>query len=376
MSSVSPIKRPAGAALRLPLVVLNVFLLVVAVLTGLQRMGWAIAWPPAQFAAYHGPLMSVMFFGALIALERAVALGRWPFYAAPVLMAAAGIVWLAGAPLPVVQGLAVAGGVAFAGVAVAMVRTHRALYTETMGLGIIAFAIGTVLWGLGHPMSRVIWWWVAFFVFTIAGERLELGRLTGAAQRYGQRFRWGLGLSLGGLLLAEAWPAVGVRLYALGLLSLGLWLLQYDIARFTIRQPGLPRFAATCLLSGYFWLILGAAVVLIAGFVQGGLLYDAALHAVMIGFVFAMVFGHAPIIFPALLGLPIRFHPLLYAPLLLLHGSLAWRFLADLLQSPAGRRWGGMFNAISIALYFTIMALVRLVDVLRARRTTGAAGPR
>ncbi len=364
--------RPVGAGLRLPLVALNVFLLVAAVLAGLQRMGWSIAWPPVHFAAYHGPLMVVMFFGALIALERAVALGRLVFYAAPVLMAAAGVVWLFGAPLWVVQWLALAGALVFALVAWAMVRSHRALYTETMGIGIVTFTVGTALWVLGHPMSRVIWWWVAFFVLTIAGERLELGRLTGAAQRFGHLFRWGLLLSLGGLLLAELWPSVGVRVYALGTLALGVWLLKYDIARFTIRQPGLPRFAAACLLSGYFWLILGAAVIVVQGFVQGGLLYDAALHAVMLGFVFAMVFGHAPIIFPALLGLPIRFHPALYAPLALLHASLLWRFVADLLNSPLGRRWAGMLNAISIALYFGVMMVVRVVDVLRARRGSAA----
>ena len=372
MTLGTPRARLVGARLRLPLVLLHVVLLVAAVLAGLQRMGWSVSWPPAAFAAYHGPLMTVMFFGGLIALERAVALGRLSLYAAPVFLGSAGIVWLLGAPLGVVQALAVLGAAVFAVVAWVMVQHHRALYTETMGLGIVAFAIGTALWAWGHPLSRVIWWWVAFFVLTIAGERLELGRLTGAAQRYGHLFRGGLVLTLVGLLLAEVWPPGGVRLYALGTLALGLWLLKYDIARFTIRQPGLPRFAAACLLSGYFWLILGAAVIVVAGFVQGGLLYDAALHAVMLGFVFAMVFGHAPIIFPALLGLPIRFHPALYLPLAVLHLSLLMRFAADLLHSPLGRRWGGMFNAISIALYFGIMVVVRVVDMLRGRPAQAA----
>jgi len=35
--------------------------------------------------------------------------------------------------------------------------------------------------------------------------------------------------------------------------------------------------------------------------------YDAFLHAVLLGFVFAMIFGHAPIIFPAVLGIRIPF---------------------------------------------------------------------
>ncbi|HME69219.1 MAG TPA: hypothetical protein VKM54_05055 [Myxococcota bacterium] len=37
--------------------------------------------------------------------------------------------------------------------------------------------------------------------------------------------------------------------------------------------------------------------------------YDAILHALFLGFVMTMIFGHAPIIFPALLARPMRFLP-------------------------------------------------------------------
>jgi hypothetical protein len=62
----------------------------------------------------------------------------------------------------------------------------------------------------------------------------------------------------------------------------------------------------------------------------GSAAYDAALHALLLGFVFAMVFGHAPIIFPAVLRVAVPYHPVFYVPLLLLHASLALRL--------AGRR--------------------------------------
>ena len=46
-------------------------------------------------------------------------------------------------------------------------------------------------------------------------------------------------------------------------------------------------------------------------------------------FVFAMVFGHAPIIFPAVLRVTVPYHPVFYAPLVLLQASLALRVAGD-----------------------------------------------
>ena len=53
------------------------------------------------------------------------------------------------------------------------------------------------------------------------------------------------------------------------------------------------RYVAVCLLAGYFWLAVGGALVALQ------VAYDAALHAIFVGFVFSMVFGHAPVILPA-----------------------------------------------------------------------------
>lgn len=40
-----------------------------------------------------------------------------------------------------------------------------------------------------------------------------------------------------------------------------------------------------------------------------------------------MVFGHAPVILPAVLRVPLPYHPVLYLPLVLLHGALVLRIL-------------------------------------------------
>jgi len=124
--------------------------------------------------------------------------------------------------------------------------------------------------------------------------------------------------------------------------------LVYDVARRTIRQSGLTRFIAVCLLSGYIWLGAGGGLALVNGGVMAGPHYDALLHAIFLGFVFAMIFGHAPIIFPSVLKIPITFQLAFYAPLILLHLSLLLRVVGDLTLWMPGRQWGGMVNVLTL----------------------------
>src|SRR5690606_39847014 len=84
--------------------------------------------------------------------------------------------------------------------------------------------------------------------------------------------------------------------------------------RRTIRGAGLPRYAAACLLAGYAWLGVAGALWAATGLSSGRYLYDAALHALFLGFVISMVFGHAPVILPAVLRVRLPYRPILYAP--------------------------------------------------------------
>jgi hypothetical protein len=95
---------------------------------------------------------------------------------------------------------------------------------------------------------------------------------------------------------------------------------------------------------------------LYAGY-SAGPIYDAKLHAVFVGFVFSMVFGHAPIIFPAVLGSPaslgqpIAYRSYFYAPLLLLHLSLVLRLAGEFGGWILVRQWAGLLNALAILLF-------------------------
>src|SRR5690606_24744463 len=89
-------------------------------------------------------------------------------------------------------------------------------------------------------------------------------------------------------------------------------------------------------------------------------------HAFFVGFVFAMIFGHAPIIFPAVLRAPIRYHPVLYLPLALLHLALVARIAGDLVPHPAMRKWGGTGNVVAILLFAGSLILASVIG--RPRR--------
>ncbi len=341
---------------RLPLLALAGMALLAAMWAGLVRLGWALPPLRAAWVANHGPLMISGFLGALISLERAVALSarlnrRWP-YAAPLLAGLGGLALLTGLPNPLGPGLIALGSLGLALIFVVINRLHLDWAHATMGLGALLWLAGNGLWLAGHPVSHVTLWWAGFLVLTIAGERLELARLLLLNKRALLLFAVGVVLYLIGLLVSLLTFEPGVRWSGLGLLALGLWLLRYDLARKTIRQTGLPRFVAACLLPGYAWLIFAGALWLWRAEVfAGGPLYDAMLHSLLLGFVFSMIFGHAPIILPAVIGLPLAYRPAFYAHLALLHAGLAARVAGDLAFNPALRMWGGLFNVIAILLF-------------------------
>jgi hypothetical protein len=201
--------------------------------------------------------------------------------------------------------------------------------------------------------------WIAFLVPTIAGERLELSRFPPPSPVARHVFA---GIVAWLLAALAAWPlAWAPQLFGAGLLALAAWLARQDIARSAVRQRRLTRFIAVCLLSGYAWLAFGGAVMSAAGLAPGGPAYDAALHALLLGFVFAMVFGHAPIVFPAVLRVAVPYRPVFCAPLVLLHAALVLRVAGAALRSQPLLRWGGLGSALALVAFFavTVIAAVR-----------------
>ncbi len=347
----------------------SILILLVTLWAALLRIGWD--WPTftPQLAGMHGPLMISSFFGALIALERAVALGKVWAYASPVLAVIAGLmIILTPAFIVPAAWLLVLSSVLYLAVGAAVIRRQSAIFTWLLEAGVLALLVGNLIWALGYPIFLAVWWWMAFLVLTIAAERLELGRLQRLASWAFPAF-YAVSAVVGAGLLLTLWlPEAGVRVLGLGMVGYALWLARFDIARRTVTYPGLPKFIAICLLTGYAWMGLGGVLMMIYGPVPAGFIYDAMLHTTFVGFVFSMIFGHAPIIFPAVLRLPVRYTPKMYGPLVLLNISLILRIAGDLAQQRVWRLWGGLFNAIAILIFIGIIA----VTVIRSKRVAPA----
>lgn len=336
---------------RIPLLLLAIVALLFAIWAGLLRVGWA--WPALQpdLAAAHGPLMISAFLGTVIGLERAVALGKKPAYLVPLLSAVGGVLLISGLSWVWAGRLMLLASVGLVVLFALIVRRHTAVYTITMALGSLSWLGGNILLLIGKPIHIVTPWWMAFLVLTIAGERLELSRVLRPTRRTITLFTVTTITYLAGVILSAIDYNPGVRLAGAGMVAIAMWLIVFDIARRNLRHRELTRFIAICLFSGYFWLGLGGSLWVIHGGVVAGPIYDAILHSIFIGFVFSMIFGHAPLIFPSILGRPMAYLPVFYVHLAILHITLWMRVVGDLTNNIPLRQWGSLLNGIALLLF-------------------------
>lgn len=360
----SPPSRPLR---RLPLLAAALVALIAGLWTGLLRMG--VGLPPLRPAlvAEHGPLMVLGFLGTQIGLERAVALRAnrpWP-YLAPT-AAAAGSLWLiVGLPARGGQLLLAVGGLVLIAVFVAVHRLSPAWHNVVMGLGAVAWAAGAGVWLAGAEMARVVPFLAAFLVLTIVGERLELARMRRLSSLARRALLAAVTLFCLGAALSLCWPALGVRLAGAGLLAQAAWLARLDVARRTIRMSGVTRYMAVALVAGYAWLaVAGAVWMRVGALTAGSFAYDAMIHTIFLGFVFSMVFAHAPVIVPAVLGVALPYRRAFYAPLGLLHAGLAVRLVGDLGGDAGAWRCGGVLDETAIVAFLAVAA----GSAARARR--------
>lgn len=369
---------------RLVLLASGILTLVLAMWGGLLRMEvqWLAAIPTAQ--VYHGPLMIGGFLGTVIGLERAVALGSSWGYLAPLGSALASAALVLRGSSALGSALLVFASGVLGLVFLALLGRQRSTSTVILAIGAVAWLAGNLVWWSGDPIPRAVPWWIAFLVLTIAGERLDLSRLLRRTPAQRRLFLFAVALYLAGVAIGLGYPGLGWLVGGLGWLAIAGWLIAFDLARRTVRQPGQARFIAVCLLSGYAWLAVAGILVLVAlgrllldlgaGWEwlhlapMAGPAYDAILHSVLLGFVIAMIFGHAPIIFPALLGTRMVYSPRFYAHLGLLHASLILRVLGDLAGSWRAVETGGLLHAIAILLF-----VVSTVTSLRGREATASA---
>jgi len=355
------------ATRRLPLLALAFICLILGTWAGLFRIGFRLPMPRRDLDLVHGPLMVSGFLATLIALERAVALRSAWAYLGPIASGIGGVALIVGAPLRFAAGSIAFGALVLLAASIAIVAKHRALHTFTLAVAAASLLLGDVLWFFDRTIPEVVLTWILFVVLTIAGERLELGRVLAPSRASRVLFALVLAISVAGAAIALLLPEKdhGTRVVGGSLVLLVAWLLRYDIVRRTVKTTGLTRYVAVCLLAGYAWLALAGALLLRHGRLVGGLpIYDATLHAIFLGFAFSMIFGHAPIIFPAVTRMAVPYHRSFYLHLIVLHVALVSRVEGDLRLRTHGRSIGSLLNAIAIALFL----LATVAAVLRGRR--------
>jgi len=386
MTTPSPYRRTGSAARGTgPTVRPNVtgrlaFLLLggIALLAGLNGALLLLGvWAPiasTRLPEVHGPLMVFGFVGTVVVLERAVAVRRGWAYLSPGLLGAGGIALIS--PLPVIVGQAalVAGSAVLLVIYAEIWRKQAAVSTGVQVLGAVAGLMATIFWlrGIGIPQLAPLL--ILYLVLTIAGERLELSRISPTVDQRAES--WMLGISLAlcfAAVVALVWSVAGYPLLGIGMLALVVWLFRHDVATRLVRSTGLPRYMACCLLAGYGWLVVVGGIWLLQGAVYSGPGYDAMMHAVFLGFVVSMIMAHAPTILPAVLRRPLPYRPIMYLPAGLLHLSLLARvLLGDAYGWPVLVQWGGVVNIIAVLLF----VVVAVVSVLWGAAAPARTAPR
>ena len=320
---------------------------------GLLRLGFDLPEGP-RLADSHGPLMICGMFGTLIALERAVALGRGWAYLGPAALGLGGLALLAGLPGMLPAGLFVIGAFAFFATSVTIFSLQRAVFTLVLCIGALGLAIGNIMLAAGAPVGSFVGFWLIFLISTIAAERLELSRVLSPPPGALVAFVAIVAVFVVGAGWGVFEPP-GRSLAGAGLLGMTAWLARYDVAMRTVRMRGQPRFMAAAMLAGYGWLVVAGLFLLLAG--GAAFDYDLVLHAVFIGFVLSMVFGHVLIIFPGITGVVLAYSPWLYLPLALLHAAVAMRVVGDVLELAPLRLASGTVTVAALLGFTATLAL-------------------
>ena len=355
------------------------------VLSGLARLGVPMPEVIIAMVGMHGALMIGGFFGTVIALERAVALGTlgtpgrssrsaapfadanvlWP-YAAPLFSGLGAIAIMAGASSLVAATLLCFAALIMSCACATVWLRQKVMHHAVLTIAAMAWLAGNLIWLWDATITSAVPWWIAFLMLTIAGERLELSRFRPTSPIARIAFGFIISALLVAVIATRVSEAAGLTLYAATMFALSLWLVSFDIARHTIKAGGLTRYIAICLLSGYLWLAVAGLLGVSGALQNGSILRDAALHALLLGFVFSMVFGHAPIILPAVSPLRLNWHQGFYIPLAVLHLSLAARVLAGVTAWFALRKYAAVINALAL-LMFALMVASSLRRVRRSR---------
>jgi len=326
--------------------------------TGWLRLGWDL--PLDSFQAEHGALMVGGFIGSLICLERTINFKNKYALLVPFVSGLSIVFFLFKLP-QISYWLLLAGSIGLSIIYLKLFFEFNELYILIMMCGALCWLIGNALLLKTSFYPQAVMWWIAFIYLTILGERLELSRYLQVGLI--QKLVLIIFLLLYIIAIVLPFHGNGGYLAAASLAGSALWLFRYDMAKKSLLKKGQHFYSGIVLLTGYFWLIICAFLMAFGAY--RGLMYDAALHSFFLGFVFSMIFAHAPIILPGVLKLEVSpFHKVLYLWFGLLQVSLILRILSAFTLDTAIKHMGGMLNGIAI--FGFIINMLILVKVKKS----------
>lgn len=337
--------------------------LLLGLLTGWLRIGWVI--PAYGLAGFHGVLMLGGFLGSLICLEKAITLKRNWAYLAPFLSGLSVVAFLFNqATMGYLLQIAASLGLVI--IYIFLAKKTQENNTLLMLIGAICWLAGNVLLYQTQFYPTVFPWWIAFILFTIVGERLELSRFLPVPKWNKYLLISLLMVMLIGFMLP--YHGMGRTVAASGIMALAMWLLRFDMARILLKKNGHYLYTGLSLTLGYLWLFVSGLFMIFVN--AGAFAFDALLHSYFLGFTISMVFAHGPIIFPSLLNKTgHQFHSVLWLWLGLFQASVIARMIADLQEMPLLRKWSGMVNGIVILFFLiTMFVLVQKGRTLQQSR--------
>ena len=321
--------------------------LIVGLLTGLLQIGWDI--PVQNINGTHGLLMVGGFIGTVITLEKTLPVyeRRW-YIVFPVISGLSVLFIIIGIYKAALYFQLLAG----LGLVVTYfwwLKQTREPYYRIMMMGALCWIIASAGLLAGRPLPLVLHWWMAFIIFTMVGERLELTNFLPVKNFNMSLLYLFLFMFLAGIFMP--YPDYGKIVLGSSLIFISLWLLIFDIIKTSIKKAGQYRYLAILLLVGYVWLFL-SGVLIITGSVLPNQ-YDMIVHSFFLGYTFSMIFAHGPIILPGFTKKNLNiFSPSLYVWVVLFHLSLILRMGADMAQHAEIRKAAGLANAVIILIFF------------------------
>ncbi len=339
---------------RIPFMLAAVLNLIAGIWAGLIRLGWDL--PVTPIAVHHGAIMVGGFLATLIALEKAIPLKRNIALVVPVISALSLLMTVPGYYHTGLFFL-IAGSVGLFIIHAYYLYLHpRDLSIVLMLLGAGCLIVGSAMLTRTQFYPASFPWWMGFLLFTITAERIELSKFLPVSANAKYLLLSFLVLFLLGLLIP--FHGMGKYLSASSMIGIAVWMLKHDVMRIGLKKKGLTRFSSISLLIANGWLMVNG--ILLVFMPDTAYSYDILVHSFFIGYTFAMIFAHGPIILPGVLGITSKpFHPVLYGWLFLVQGSLLMRLIADSFFNIGWRKLSGILSGSGILLYFiTLVVLV------------------